>query len=135
MPGGTTAVSSGASLEQAVSDLASELGLQVTRQARVGRRLWGAERFIDLVLRRDRTHQALGVECKYQGGARSAEKKMPETIQDISAWPIARIVVFAGAGFSANMRSYLYSTGKAVDFADLEDWLRLFFGSAASEVS
>jgi hypothetical protein len=26
------------------------------------------------------------------------------------------------------MRSYLYSTGKAVDLDDLDDWLKLFFG-------
>ena len=55
-------------------------------------------------------------------------KKIPTTIKDIAAWPIAGIVVIAGQGFSENMRSYLYSTGKAVDVEDLETWLCLFFG-------
>jgi hypothetical protein len=36
--------------------------------------------------------------------------------------------VFAGAGFSANMTAFLLSTGKAVELADLEVWLRLYFG-------
>ena len=48
--------------------------------------------------------------------------------QDLDAWPIPGLVVFHGGGFSTNMRSYLHSTGKAVAFTDLEDWLRLFFG-------
>ena len=72
--------------------------------------------------------RSLGVECKFQGGSGSADEKIPATISDISAWPIPGLVVFAGEGFSRNMRSYLLSTGKAVDFEDLEDWLRLYFG-------
>ncbi|HEY3381709.1 MAG TPA: hypothetical protein VGK32_08070 [Vicinamibacterales bacterium] len=58
----------------------------------------------------------------------NGEEKIPSTILDINAWPIPGILVFAGEGFSAQMRSYLYSTGKAVGFEDLEAWLRLFFG-------
>ncbi len=57
-----------------------------------------------------------------------AEEKVPTTIQDISAWPIDGIVVFSGDGFTANMRSFLVSTGKAVELSDLEPWLRLCFG-------
>ena len=37
-------------------------------------------------------------------------------------------MVFAGAGFSANMRSYLLSTGRAVELTDLRPWLQLYFG-------
>jgi hypothetical protein len=37
-------------------------------------------------------------------------------------------VVFAGEGFSPNMRSYLFSTGKAVELEDLSPWLQLYFG-------
>ena len=72
--------------------------------------------------------KSLGIECKYQGGGGSAEEKIPAIIQDISAWPIPGLVVFAGEGFSSNMKSYLHSTGKAVAFEDLDGWLRLFFG-------
>jgi hypothetical protein len=36
--------------------------------------------------------------------------------------------VFDGEGFSTNMRSYLHSTGKAVQLEDLEAWINLFFG-------
>lgn len=104
MAGGAAAVSSGAELEQAVSDLTELRGLRVRRQV------------------------ALGV-----GG--SAEEKIPATIQDISAWPIPGLVVFAGNGFSTNMTSYLHSTGKAVAFDDLEGWLALFFGLPESKTN
>lgn len=128
MPGRARAVASGYDIEAAVALLAESLGLEARRQFRVGRRVWGAVRVIDVVLRHPDTRETLGIECKYQGSTGSAEEKIPSTVLDIAAWPIAGIIVFAGEGFSANMRSYLYSTGKAVDLEDLEMWLRLFFG-------
>jgi hypothetical protein len=128
MAGRAHAVSSGSQLASAVAALGEALGLETHRELKVGRRLWGAERRIDVVLIHKQTRKALGVECKYQGGSGSAEEKIPSTIQDIEAWPIGGLVVFAGAGFSANMQAYLHSTGKAVNIADLETWLRLYFG-------
>jgi hypothetical protein len=131
MPGRATAVHSGNELKVAVMQLAEGLGLQSRAEVKVGRRLWGAERCIDVVLTRTDTGKSLGVECKFQGVAGSAEEKLPATIQDIGAWPIPGVLVFSGDGFSANMKSYLYSTGKAIDLSDLGDWLKLFFGLPA----
>jgi hypothetical protein len=128
MPGRDTAVRSGNELVQAVAAIASDLLLDPSFQVKVGRRIWGAVRRIDVIVRDPLTRHALGIECKYQGGGGSAEEKIPATVQDIAAWPIPGIVVISGEGFTANMRSYLYSTGKAVDLEDLEMWLRLFFG-------
>lgn len=128
MPGRGVAVRSGREVEFAVRDLARDLGLETFSQVVVGRRIWGAIRRIDVVLRHPETRQTIGIECKYQGGGGTAEEKIPATVQDIEAWPISGIIVFSGKGFSDNMRSFLYSTGKAVDLDDLEDWLRLFFG-------
>lgn len=70
----------------------------------------------------------LGVECKYQGTQGTAEEKIAGTIEDIRAWPIQGIVVFAGEGFSSNMRAYLISTGRAVELEDAKKWLELYFG-------
>lgn len=128
MPGRATAVRSGTEMEAAVANIAQSLGLDVFRQVTVGRRIWGAVRKIDVVLRHPITHRTVGIECKFQGGGGSAEEKLPATVRDIEAWPIPGIIVFAGRGFSSNMRSFLYSTGKAVDLDDVEQWLRLFFG-------
>jgi hypothetical protein len=61
-------------------------------------------------------------------GSGPAEEKISSTIQDIEAWPIPGIVVFSGEGLTENMKSFLISTGKAVELNELEPWLRLFFG-------
>jgi hypothetical protein len=128
MPGKATAFESGKALEQAVADLGSSLGLDVRTQVKVGRRLWGAVRNIDIVMTRTDGDRTLGLECKAQRTGGSAEEKIIATIHDITAWPIAGLVVFGGEGFSDKFVSYLHSTGKAVGFEDLESWLRLFFG-------
>jgi hypothetical protein len=128
MAGTAAAVGSGGELERKVGDLARSLGLDAAMQVRVGRRVWGAERFIDVVITNPADRRRLGVECKFQGTGGSAEEKIPTTILDIAAWPIPGIVVFEGEGFSAHMRSYLVASGKAVELSDLEAWLRLFFG-------
>jgi hypothetical protein len=128
MPGRARAVASGDQLTRAVADLAGELGLEVKQQVRVARRIWGAVRRIDIVLIDPQTRKTLGIECKYQAGAGTAEEKIPATIQDIKAWPIPGIVVFSGDGFTQNMKAFLISTGNAVQLAELKPWLCLFFG-------
>lgn len=127
MPGRATATKTGKELEASAQQLAEKLGLKVKRQVRVGRRIWGAERRIDLILS-DARGKRLGLECKFQGQAGTAEEKIPALIDDIAAWPIDGLVVFHGEGFSDNMKAYLLSTGKAVYLEDLETWLRLYFG-------
>lgn len=130
MPGRATAVANGNDLVKAVSALAETLGLQAKEQVRVARRIWGAVRNIDVVLTDPISRKRLGVECKFQAVSGTAEEKVPSTIQDIAAWPIPGIVVFAGTGFTDNMRAFLISSGKAVEFTEVEAWLRLFFGLA-----
>jgi hypothetical protein len=128
MPGRALAVQHGNQLIAAVRALGEALGLEVHEQLEVGRRLWGAKRRIDVVLIDRHTRRTLGIECKYQREKGTAEEKLPSTIQDIASWPISGIIVFAGAGFTANMEAFLISTGKAIGLADLEGWLRLYFG-------
>jgi hypothetical protein len=128
MAGRANAVSSGDELAKAVAQLGRTLGLEALEQVRVARRIWGAVRFIDVVLIQPGSRKTLGVECKYQGTTGTAEEKIPATIQDIAAWPIPGLVVFSGTGFTENMRSFLIYTGKAVEFDELRSWLCLFFG-------
>jgi hypothetical protein len=131
MAGKATAVAGGSELRDRVAKLATNLGLEVRTEVKVGRRLWGAVRSIDVVLTRTDTGKTLGIECKYQGIGGSAEEKVPATIQDIAAWPIPGVVVFGGEGFSTNMVAFFHATGKAVSLSELEPWLRLFFGLPA----
>jgi hypothetical protein len=128
MPGRALAVSNGDGLAKLVMGLAQQLGLEAKEQVRVARRIWGAERRIDVVLIHPSTRKTLGIECKFQGVTGSAEEKIPAIIKDIDAWPIPGLVVFAGPGFSENMRLFLISTGKAVEFEELQPWLCLYFG-------
>lgn len=115
------------SLETAVAETASELGLRVRTQVRVGRRIWGSVRKIDVVVTEPELRRSLGIECKWQSTSGTAERQIPTTIDDIRAWPIEGIVCFAGPGFTGHMRSFLLASGKAVELEDLETWLRLYF--------
>jgi len=128
MPGKSKAVESGNELRDAVADLGRAMGLDAEIEVAVGRRIWGAKRRIDVVLKHPETRTSLGIECKYQGTKGSAEEKIPATIEDIRSWPIRGIVVFSGEGFTSNMESYLLSTGMAVRFDELHEWLELYFG-------
>ena len=128
MAGRALAVANGDELARLVVALGEQLGLESKEQVRVARRIWGAERRIDVVLSHPATRKTLGIECKFQSVVGSAEEKIPAIIKDIEAWPIPGLVVFAGAGFSENMRSFLISTGKAVEFEELPPWLCLYFG-------
>lgn len=127
MPGRGLAVSNGNELVKKVIELAKSLGLLCEEQVHVARRIWGAKRKIDVVLTHPETRKILGIECKYQSGGGTAEEKIPATIQDMNAWPICGLVVFSGDGFTENMKSFLISTGKAVELDELESWLRMFF--------
>jgi len=126
-------VQNGDELVQEVIQMATGLGLETREQFHVGRRIWGANRKIDVILIEPKSRKTLGIECKYQGSGGSAEEKIPATIQDIAAWPIPGLVVFSGEGLTENMKSFLLSTGKAVELDELEPWLRLFFGLALTE--
>ena len=128
MAGKGTAPRAGYKLEQQVVEIAERLNLHTREQYRCGRRIWGAERKIDVVVTEPETKKRLGIECKAQDTKGSAEDKIVATIQDMSAWPIAGLLVFSGIGFSDNMRSFMIASGKAVGLEDLESWLRLYFG-------
>ncbi len=62
MPGRSTAPRAGDALRDRVAGLGRDLGLEVRIEVRVGRRIWGAERFIDVVLTQRETRLSLGIE-------------------------------------------------------------------------
>lgn len=125
MAGKAKAVHSGNELRDQVARIGQGLGLDAETEVSVGRRIWGARRKIDVVLKHPETRISLGVECKFQDSRGSAEEKIPATLEDIKAWPIRGIVVYSGEGFSKNMLAYLMSTGMAVSLSDLDKWLEL----------
>ncbi len=127
MPGRGKAVETGAELQRAVIELGERLGLDVEKEVIVGKRLWGASRKIDVVLKESHSRTILGIECKAQKSAGTAEQKIAATIQDMEAWPIRGLIVYSGPGFSDQMKAFLLASGKAIEFDDLEAWLKLYF--------
>ena len=120
-------IRTGAQLEHAVADLGRALGLEVRTQVRIGRRVWGRRRHIDVVLRSPELRTRLGIECKYQGVSGTAEEKIPATMEDMESWPFRGLVVFHGSGFSQSFPAYIRGKGRAIEFEELADWLVEFF--------
>ena len=114
-------------LFQDIRQLAEQLDLKAEAEVHIGKRLWGADRRIDLVISDPATGERLGLECRFQGTKGTTYEKIPGTIDDIRAWPIRGLVVFAGDGIPDGYKAYLRSTGLAIDLEDLDPWLRLFF--------
>ncbi len=111
-----------------IVELAKGLGLETKEEYNVAKRIWGSNRSIDIILRDPKTSKVLGIECKFQKTPGTIEEKLPATIEDIKAWPMSGIVVYGGEGITVNMKSYLVSTGKALEFDELDSWLKLYFG-------
>ena len=80
VPGKAYAVTTGQGLVERVTELAGRLGLEYQEQVKVGRRLWGAVRNIDVVLTHPESRLRLGVECKFQGTTGTAEEKIPAIV-------------------------------------------------------
>ena len=121
-------IESGRDLERAVVRAGEALGLEAETQVALGQRIWGRDRRIDVVLTRRDTGVMLGVECKFQRVSGSTEEKILATISDIGAWPIRGLVVVHGDGFSPDFKAFVRSSGKAIEFAELDTWLRFYFG-------
>jgi len=116
------------------SDLVSEiartarhLGLDTRIRVRMGRKIWGRSRTVDVVVRDPRQPLRLGVACMFQREPGTAEERSLATLEDMEAWPIRGLLVFAGDGYSEGFTAYLRARGSAIALEELETWLRFFF--------
>jgi len=119
--------STGPAFEAKVAKVIQQLGLSYIRQVKMGVSILGRKRVADFLVY-DRAGKSLGIECKYQQTAGSAEDKLVHTITDFDARPVSHILVFGGEGFSKNIKGYLLSTGKAVELEELRNYLVFYFG-------
>ena len=120
-------IKTGKQLERAVVQLGKSFGLEVYPQYRTGRRIWGRDRHIDVMMRDPEQRLRLGVECKFQGSSGTAEEKIPATLQDMESWAMRGIVVIHGQGFSENFPAFARATGKVIWFDELPDFLVDYF--------
>lgn len=115
-------------LVKRIVQMAKDLELVAIEQYPAGKRIWGSNRKIDVVMADPKTRKVLGIECKFQKTPGTTEEKIPAVIEDIKSWPISGIIVYGGEGMTQNMKSFLVSTGKALEFDELESWVKLYFG-------
>jgi len=123
----------GTILEDAVEGLGRHLGLTVLRQFKLGRRITGRERLIDIIFRNN--DKNLAIECKFQGGSGSAEDKIIASLEDLKCIPTDRaILAHAGPGFRDVLISHLAHYGTLIAWSDLQRWVELHFNLTPRKV-
>lgn len=123
MSGGRRAVDNGDDFEQTVVAYARSVGLTVRRQVCCGKRIWGAQRFIDVLVCEKDGSNPLGIECKWQDTSGSAELKLFATLADIDSWKFPGLLIYEGRGFSRILRGYLHKHPLAICLAEFPDRL------------
>ncbi len=88
-------------------------GLLVYREVSLGKSIIGKNRKIDILAVHTASSRALGIECKFQGTAGTADEKIPYTLQDLEAMHVPAFVAYAGSGFSVGVTHMLESHKRA----------------------
>ena len=87
-------------------------GVKVYREIRVGKSIIGKNRCIDVFCVCEVTSKAFAIECKFQDSEGTVDEKIPYTLADLEAMPMAGCIAYAGKGFSAGVLHMLRaSTG------------------------
>jgi len=128
MSRGVNAVANGKQLTDRVVEYARSVGLLARIEVACGRRLWGAQRFIDVVLSTRNGDIPLGIECKWQAQQGSAEEKLFGTLQDIDTWRFPGLLVYDGPGFSRGLDRFLSKHPRAIRIAELPKRIDEHFG-------
>lgn len=84
-------------------------GLTVYREVSLGKSIIGKNRKVDILAVETLTNKALGIECKYQETAGTADEKIPYTLDDLEAMHVPAFVCYAGDGFSRGVIHMLES--------------------------
>jgi len=75
-------------------------GLDVYREANLGKTIIGKNRRIDILVIEQVTRKALAIECKYQDSAGTVDEKIPYALEDLEAIGMPVCLAYAGQGFS-----------------------------------
>ena len=78
-------------------------GVKVYREIRVGKSIIGKNRCIDVFCVCEVTNKAFAIECKFQDSEGTVDEKIPYTLDDLEAMPMAGCIAYAGKGFSAGV--------------------------------
>ena len=88
-------------------------GVKVYREIRVGKSIIGKNRCIDVFCVCDVTNKAFAIECKFQDSEGTVDEKIPYSLDDLEAMPMAGCIAYAGKGFSAGVLHMLQASTRA----------------------
>jgi hypothetical protein len=87
--------------------------VKVYREIRVGKSIIGKNRCIDVFCVCDVTNKAFAIECKFQGSEGTVDEKIPYSLDDLDAMPMAGCIAYAGKGFSEGVLHMLRASTHA----------------------
>src|SRR5688572_18852634 len=86
-------------------------GLKAYREVRVGKSIIGKNRCIDVFC--TCAGGAFAIECKFQDSEGTVDEKIPYSLDDLAAMPMAGCITYAGKGFSAGVLHMLRASTRA----------------------
>src|SRR6185437_671762 len=88
-------------------------GIKVYREIKVGKSIIGKNRCIDVFCVCDVTNKAFAIECKFQDSEGTVDEKIPYSLDDLEAMPMAGCIAYAGKGFSEGVLHMLQAAPRA----------------------
>ena len=88
-------------------------GLKVYREIRVGKSIIGKNRCLDVFCLCEVTNKAFAIECKFQDSEGTVDEKIPYSLDDLEAMPMAGCIAYAGKGFSEGVLHMLRASTRA----------------------
>lgn len=78
-------------------------GITVYREVYLGKTIIGKKRRLDILIIEEHSRVAMGLECKYQETAGTADEKIPYALTDMEQLDMPVCLVYAGKGWSAGI--------------------------------
>jgi hypothetical protein len=88
-------------------------GVKVYREIKVGKSIIGKNRCIDVFCLSEKAGTAFAIECKFQDSEGTVDEKIPYSLDDLQAMPMAGCIAYAGKGFSSGVLHMLRASTRA----------------------
>lgn len=99
-------------------------GLDVYREANLGKTIIGKNRRIDIFVIEKATRKALAIECKYQDSVGTVDEKIPYARDDLRAIGMPVCLAYSGKGFSEGVLHMLAASPLAASCEPAESLAR-----------
>ena len=88
-------------------------GLRAYREVRIGKTIIAKNRCVDIFCVAEKGNDAFAIECKFQDSEGTVDEKIPYSLDDLEAMPMAGCIAYAGKGFSAGVLHMLRASTRA----------------------